>query len=74
MLPLPAPVAVKVAAVIAETVAEAVVAVVKVAVANAENADKRNLIFEKATVKWSLFLCFKGLSLTLLNGLLLIYL
>lgn len=57
----------KVAAVIAEIVAEAVVAVVKVAVEIAENADKRNLIFEKATVKMVAFLCFKGLSLTLLN-------
>ena len=43
-------------------------AVVTVAVEIAENADKRNLIFEKATVKMVAFLCFKGLSLTLLNG------
>lgn len=57
----------KVAAEIAETVAEAVVAVVKVAVAIAESVDKLNLIFEKATVKMVAFLCFKGLSLTLLN-------
>ena len=61
MLPLPAPVAVKVAAETAEIVAEAVAAVVKVAVQTAENVDKLNLIFEKATVKMVAFsyLCAK---------------